>query len=113
LPEVWADQQSLLQVFLNLVRNAEKVLAPVDHARLELRAAQVDGLVQVKVSDNGPGVRDPTSLFRPFGEGPSSSGLGLYLSRAMMLSFHGNLAYQPSASGATFVVEMIPVEVEG
>jgi two-component system, LuxR family, sensor kinase FixL len=113
LPEVWADQQSLLQVFLNLVRNAEKVLAPVDHARLELRAAEVEGLVQVKVSDNGPGVRDPASLFRPFGGGSSSSGLGLYLSRAMMLSFHGNLAYQPSASGATFVVEMIAVEVEG
>jgi hypothetical protein len=30
----------------------------------------------------------------------------------MMLSFHGNLAYQPSATGATFVVEMIAVEVE-
>jgi len=51
-------------------------------------------------------------LFRPFGGGPSSSGLGLYLSRAMMLSFHGNLAYQPSALGATFVVEMIAVEVD-
>jgi two-component system sensor kinase FixL len=109
---VWADQQSLLQVFLNLVRNAEKALAPVEHARLELRAGEVNGLVQVKLSDNGPGVRDPASLFRPFGGGPSSSGLGLYLSRAMMLSFHGNLAYQPSASGATFVVEMIPVEVD-
>ena len=95
------------------MRNAERVLAPVDHARLELSAAQVGGLVQVRVSDNGPGVRDPASLFRPFGGGPSSSGLGLYLSRAMMLSFHGNLAYQPSALGATFVVEMIPVEVEG
>jgi two-component system sensor kinase FixL len=66
----------------------------------------------VKLSDNGPGVRDPVSLFRPFGGGSSSSGLGLYLSRAMMLSFHGNLAYQPSASGATFIVEMIPVEVD-
>ena len=112
LPEVWADQQSLLQVFLNLVRNAEKALASVDHARLELRAAAVDGVVQVRVSDNGPGVRDPGSLFRPFGGGSSSSGLGLYLSRAMMLSFHGNLAYQAGTSGATFVVEMIPVEVE-
>jgi signal transduction histidine kinase len=112
LPEVWADQQSLLQVFLNLVRNAERALAPVDHARLELSAAQVDGVVQVSLSDNGPGVRDPASLFRPFGGGASSSGLGLYLSRAMMLSFHGNLTHQPSAVGATFVVEMIPVEVD-
>jgi len=112
LPEVWADQQSLLQVFLNLVRNAERALVSVDSARLELRAMQVDGLVQVRVSDNGPGVGDPASLFRPFGGTSSSSGLGLYLSRAMMLSVHGNLVYQPGASGATFVVEMIPVEVD-
>ncbi|MGA8941048.1 MAG: ATP-binding protein [Acidobacteriaceae bacterium] len=112
LPEVWADQLSLLQVFLNLVRNAEKALASLDHARLELCATNKDGLVQVRLSDNGPGVRDPASLFRPFGGGASNSGLGLFLSRAMMLSFHGNLLYVPSAGGATFVVEMIPVEVE-
>jgi two-component system sensor kinase FixL len=112
LPEVWADQQSLLQVFLNLVRNAEKALTPVENARLEVVASKVDGLVQVKVSDNGPGVSDPASLFRPFSGGYSGSGLGLYLSRAMMLSFHGNLVHQASAAGATFVVEMIPVEVD-
>ena len=112
LPEVWADQQSLLQVFLNLVRNAEKALAPVDHAALEICAAYAGGQVQVRVSDNGPGVSDPASLFRPFGGGQTASGLGLYLSRAMMLSFHGNLVHQPSASGAAFVVEMIPVEAE-
>jgi two-component system, LuxR family, sensor kinase FixL len=112
LPEVWADQQSLLQVFLNLVRNAEKALTPVDNARLEIHAGCVGDLVQVRLCDNGPGVSDPGSLFRPFGGGPSASGLGLYLSRAMMLSFQGSLAYQPSASGATFIVEMIPVEAE-
>lgn len=112
LPEVWADQQSLLQVFLNLVRNAEKALVSVNHARLVLSTERREGLVQVRVSDNGPGVKDAASLFRPFGGGPSNSGLGLYLSRAMMLSFHGNLVYEPSASGATFVVEMIPAEGE-
>ena len=112
LPEVWADQQSLLQVFLNLVRNAEKALIGVDRARLEVHAEEVDGLVRVKISDNGHGVKEPVNLFRPFVGGSSSSGLGLYLSRAMMLSFHGNLAYEPSASGATFVVEMIPVEAD-
>jgi len=112
LPEVWADQQSLLQVFLNLVRNAEKALAPVDGAKLEIHAGWREGRVQVKLCDNGPGVRDAGSLFHPFGGGPSGSGLGLYLSRAMMLSFHGNLAYEPSAAGATFVVVMLPVEVD-
>jgi two-component system sensor kinase FixL len=113
LPEVWADQQSLLQVFLNLVRNAEKALAPVDRAKLDIYAGCVDGRVQVKLSDNGPGVKDPARLFRPFGSGATSSGLGLYLSRAMMLSFQGNLEYRPTTLGATFIVEMIPVEAEG
>jgi two-component system sensor kinase FixL len=112
LPEVWADQQSLLQVFLNLVRNAEKALAPVDNAKIDIHAVCVDSHVKVKLSDNGSGVSNPASLFRPFGSEPAASGLGLYLSRAMMLSFHGNLVYQPSTSGATFIVEMISVEAE-
>jgi two-component system sensor kinase FixL len=112
LPEVWADQQSLLQVFLNLVRNAEKALAPIDDARLNIHAVCADGQVRVTLSDNGPGVSDPARLFRPFGSGPSASGLGLYLSRAMMLSFHGNLRYEPGPSGAAFVVEMIAAEAD-
>jgi two-component system sensor kinase FixL len=118
LPEVWADAQSLLQVFLNLVRNAEKVLAPVDGARLRLEARQGDGRVQVRVSDNGPGVGCPERLFRPFASAAHASGLGLYLSRAMMLSFHGDLVYEagrgagPGGSGASFVVEMVSAEAE-
>lgn len=112
LPEVWADQQSLLQVFLNLVRNAEKALATEENPRLDIHAVWVAGHVQVRVSDNGPGVRDETSLFRPFGGGASGTGLGLYLSRAMMLSFQGDLAYEPCESGATFVVKMNAVEAE-
>jgi PAS domain S-box-containing protein len=112
LPEVWADQQSLLQVFLNLVRNAEKALAPVHGAILNIGAGEKDGKVLVKLSDNGPGVGDPSRLFRPFGSGQNNSGLGLYLSRAMMMSFHGNLSYQPSHNGATFVIEMISAEGE-
>jgi two-component system sensor kinase FixL len=116
LPEVWADQQSLLQVFLNLVRNAEKALAPVDHAELIVAASRVDGRVQVRFSDNGPGVKRPDLLFRPFGSNPNSSGvasgLGLYLSRAMMLSFHGDLLYEPSERGATFIVQMMTAEGE-
>jgi PAS domain S-box-containing protein len=116
LPEVWADQQSLLQVFLNLVRNAEKALAAVEGAQLRLEARRAEGKVQVWLSDNGPGVAHPERLFRPFagmaqGTGVTS-GLGLYLSRAMMLSFHGDLLYEGGGDGATFLVEMVAVEQE-
>jgi two-component system, LuxR family, sensor kinase FixL len=116
LPDVWADHQSLLQVFLNLVRNAESALAGVESPRLSLCACAMRDGVQITVTDNGPGVRRPEQLFQPFrpmqGDG-ARSGLGLYLSRAMMLSFHGDLRYVPGDGGAKFVVEMSGVEAEG
>ncbi len=112
LPEVWADQQSLLQVFLNLVRNAETALAGQEGARLSVCAKAKATGVTITVMDNGPGVKWPERLFQPFRAGDGASGLGLYLSRAMMLSFHGELHYVAGVSGATFVVEMSAVEAE-
>ena len=114
LPDVWADPQSLLQVFLNLVRNAETALATVEMPQLTLSARATPVGVQITVSDNGPGVLYPDELFQPFrppqGDGSGSSGLGLYLSRAMMASFHGDLRYRSTGAGATFVVEVSAVE---
>lgn len=114
LPDVWADQQSLLQVFLNLVRNAENALVAIENPRLTVCAAAKPLGVQISVSDNGTGVRFPDRLFQPFrptqGDSSGQSGLGLYLSRAMMVSFHGDLRYEATGSGATFVVEMSAVE---
>ena len=118
LPDVLADYQSLLQVFLNLVRNAEAALAQTPDARLCLRVLRKGARMQIVLSDNGPGVSHPEKLFRPFrvggaGNGGSNhggSGLGLYLSRAMMLSFHGDLRFQPESRGAAFLVEMVTAE---
>jgi two-component system sensor kinase FixL len=110
LPEVLADPQSLLQVFLNLVRNAEKALMPVRDAQLCVSVRQQGGSVEIALADNGPGVKNVAELFRPFGKTKGATGLGLYLSRAMMLSFGGDLRYQPAARGATFVIEMMIAE---
>ena len=113
LPDVLADHHSLLQVFLNLVRNAETALAHTPDARLCLRVVSKGARVQIALTDNGPGVSYPEKLFRPFrvgAAGNGGSGLGLYLSRAMMLSFHGDLRFQPGSEGATFLVEMLAAE---
>ena len=113
LPDVLADHHSLLQVFLNLVRNAETALVHTPDARLCLRVVSKGARVQIALTDNGPGVSHPEKLFRPFrvgAAGNGGSGLGLYLSRAMMLSFHGDLRFQPGSEGATFLVEMLAAE---
>ncbi len=107
LPPVWADRQSLLQVLLNLVNNSRRALegAPGERALL-LHVRQKPARVEVHVSDTGPGVTHPQALFRPFQQQASATGLGLYLSRALMRSFGGELRHLPTAAGATFVAEL-------
>ena len=104
LPAVWADRQSLMQVFLNLSRNSEAALAQSERKSFAVSARSEGDQVLIEVADNGPGVPSPESLFRPFQQRSRRVGLGLYLSRALMRSFRGDLRYQPTAAGATFVV---------
>jgi C4-dicarboxylate-specific signal transduction histidine kinase len=106
LPAVWADRQSLMQVFLNLTRNSEAALESQEHRRISIRSWARDSSVSVSVADNGPGVRIPELLFRPFQTQSDRVGLGLYLSKALLRSFGGDLRYEPSTSGATFVIEL-------
>jgi C4-dicarboxylate-specific signal transduction histidine kinase len=65
--------------------------------------------VLVEFIDNGGGVDRPEQLFHPFQEGAQNSGLGLYLSRAFMRSFGGELRYKALHGEACFVVELSPV----
>ena len=113
LPVVWADQQSLLQVMLNLIRNAETALSATLEAQVRISARRTKAGVEVTVRDNGPGVQQPELLFDPFRTGYGKGGFGLYLSRAMMLSFQGDLRYEPTDQGASFVIEIVATETTG
>ena len=108
LPLVWADRNSLLQVFLNLTKNAERAMLNQKRRELAISAKSDDQRVIVLFRDTGCGVADPERLFRPFQEGSQETGLGLYLSRAFVRSFKGDLRYTPVESGAAFVVELSP-----
>jgi PAS domain S-box-containing protein len=108
LPLVWGDRSSLMQVFLNLVSNSSRALLRNNCRVLTLNARIIGNQVCVEVSDNGGGVAQPEHLFRPFQAGAESTGLGLYMSRAFMRSFRGDLRYIPIKDGACFVVELLP-----
>ncbi|MFY9747180.1 MAG: ATP-binding protein [Acidobacteriaceae bacterium] len=106
LPLVWADRSSLMQVFLNLMANSIRALSRQENRALSV-AARADGTrVLVEFTDTGGGVAHPEHLFRPFQEGADSSGLGLYLSRAFLRSFGGEIRYQPVPGGSCFTVNL-------
>lgn len=106
LPPVLSDPQSLLQVFLNLLRNAQTALQGRAQPAILIQAMQRGAAVEIRVVDNGPGVAEPEQLFHPFAVRSRRTGFGLYLSRAMMNSVRGDLRHEPSALGAVFVVEL-------
>lgn len=107
LPLVWADRSSLMQVFLNLVSNSSRALARKERRTLSLVACSEAGKIVVRISDNGGGVAHPEHLFHPFQVGAESTGLGLYLSRAFVRSFGGELRHVPLSDGACFIVELL------
>ena len=106
LPLVWASRASLMQVFLNIVANSVRALSTKAVRSLSF-AARCDGeQIVVEVIDSGGGVTHPENLFRPFQAGAEATGLGLYLSRAFMRSFGGELRYRAIDGGACFIVEL-------
>lgn len=108
LPLVWADRANLMQVFLNLVANAIRALSLTKIKTLAISAKRQRHLVSLEFIDNGCGIDHPERLFHPFQDGAKATGLGLYLSRAFMRSFGGELRNTALPSGACFVVELSP-----
>ncbi|MBS1820626.1 MAG: PAS domain S-box protein [Acidobacteria bacterium] len=109
LPSVWADRSYLMQVFLNLATNSVRALSQKQGKALSISVRTKDYRVLVEFVDNGCGVEHPEQLFHPFQHNAQSTGLGLYLSRAFMRSFGGELRHKAVPDGAYFAVELTAV----
>lgn len=103
---VWADHYGLIQVILNLVKNSRRALELAPERRIRISTTREDQKVVIRFEDSGPGIGDPQVLFRAFQRDAQATGLGLYVSRALMRSFGGDLAFEPSERGCTFVVTL-------
>jgi two-component system, LuxR family, sensor kinase FixL len=106
IPAVAADPHGLLQVFLNLAQNSLRAVREGSVRELEIMVLTGDQRVLVFFQDSGPGVEAPERLFQPFQAGADGTGLGLYISRAIVRSYGGDLRFDPTASGCCFVVEL-------
>jgi len=104
LPLVWADRYGLIQVFLNLARNSQRAMASAETKQLRIAAAEETGKIVIRFEDTGTGIATPEKLFQPFQTGSKASGLGLYVSRAIMRSFGGDICYEHRVTGCCFVV---------
>jgi PAS domain S-box-containing protein len=106
LPLVSADRYGLAQVFLNLSLNSLKAMAATAKKQLTISSFVEADSVVIRFEDTGVGVSAPDVLFRPFQQGPNATGLGLYVSRAILRSCGGDLVFEPRHEGCCFAVSM-------
>lgn len=111
LPLVRADRYGLTQVFLNLAKNSRRAMERTARKVLTVRAWVELDSVMIGFQDTGSGISHPENLFRAFQKGAESTGLGLYVSRAIVKSFGGDLTYEANPQGASFVV-VLPAVTE-
>jgi two-component system sensor kinase FixL len=104
LPRIWADRQTLLQAFLNIAKNSQRVLEQEPEKCFRVRTSVERNAVIVRFFDTGPGIASPESLFAPFQPGAQATGLGLYLSRTFVRAFDGDIEFEPQAKGCCFAV---------
>ena len=115
---VQADERKLRQVVFNLLSNAVKFTPPA--GRVDISARMTDGVVEVAVTDNGPGIaaEDQELIFEEFGQARTAAsgmphggtGLGLPLSRKF-IELHGGHLWVESVPGAGSTFRFtLPVE---
>jgi signal transduction histidine kinase len=106
VPPVLVERHGLLQAFLNLVQNSYRAVQEAPARQLTITVLADDRKVTVRFQDSGPGIAAPERLFQPFQRGADGSGLGLYISRAMVRGYGGELRFEPVPAGACFAVEL-------
>jgi len=104
---VQADRHSLMQVLLNLAKNSQRALESAPQKEIDVTVTtSAEGGVSIRFTDSGPGIPPEQKIFQPLQKGADATGLGLYLSRAIMRSFRGELRHDPQRGGCSFVMEL-------
>jgi PAS domain S-box-containing protein len=106
VPLVLGDHQGLIQVLMNLSRNSIRAMQGRPEPVLTLRVSCDQQNVFLRVLDSGPGVENPDQVFQPFQPGADASGLGLFISRAIVRACQGELYLEPSAVGCSMVIKL-------
>lgn len=116
LPSIMGDPNQLMQVFLNLLLNAEQAIREIrDKGTIRIRMGHSDKTVWASFQDDGPGIAPENlpNIFDPFyttkrpGRG---TGLGLSICKAVLREHGGNIEATSSRGGGAAFTVILPLE---
>jgi PAS domain S-box-containing protein len=119
VPYALGDPHQLMQVFLNLIVNAEQAIRESrDKGTLRIRLGKGDNSVWVSFHDDGPGIpkENLASIFDPFyttkrpGRG---TGLGLSICKSVMKEHNGSVEANNSPEGGSVFTVTLPISAVG
>jgi PAS domain S-box-containing protein len=115
VPYALGDPHQLMQVFLNLILNAEQAIREArDKGTLRIRLGKGENSVWVSFHDDGPGIakENLSSIFDPFyttkrpGRG---TGLGLSICKSVMKEHNGSVEVANAPGGGAVFTVTLPV----
>lgn len=112
LPELSFDSVQIQQVLVNLARNAIEAMDGQTRERvLRIRVFAEDGVVNVEVSDTGPGMNQAEKAFDAFFTTKASGmGMGLAISRSIVEAHGGRLWIKHAGAEGTTLAFALPVD---
>jgi PAS domain S-box-containing protein len=119
VPYALGDPHQLMQVFLNLIVNAEQAIrSQRDKGTLRIRLGKGANSVWVSFHDDGPGIpkENLASIFDPFyttkrpGRG---TGLGLSICKSVMKEHNGSVEASNSPEGGAVFTVTLPISAAG
>jgi signal transduction histidine kinase len=110
--QVQADPDRMQDVLVNLLLNAVEA-APPQTGQVTISTEQdpAAGRLLVRVQDNGPGIENTETLFRPFHttKGRMGTGLGLAIAKKVVTAHGGTIDVQTILGEGTIFTVTIPM----
>ena len=103
------DRSLMAQVLINLVKNAHDAVHSIPSPLVQIRLNSSDRHTQIIIEDNGPGISESAlnEVFVPFYTTKTNgSGIGLAISKKIVLAHSGQLYYQRRDGLTQFIIEL-------
>jgi len=120
LPLLEGDREQLIQVVLNIMRNAAQAMSGNGQITLKTRVARQATLarrrykhaLELQITDTGPGIAEDLRerIFYPLVSGrEGGSGLGLTLAQTFVTQHHGTITFESQPGNTTFTL-LLPID---